>query len=398
MKTYSKIVSVLFFIFFSLPILSPSINGNTVYIFWIMPIIDIFFDKYILNLAKYYLKDLNNNKIKCIPILIIIILMIWLVFIGKMMAAVKILIIIYILFYLKYCSNNGYFKYLYMAVNINIIIAIIQFILYYTPFRSVAFFIGPTNIAHLIYGNYATLTYDNMFPIFGLVRVSGWSREAGFFASLIITTSIVYMYDKQISKKTYQYILFVIAFCISFSKISFISVIFLIFYVMRKFVNKIPGFLICIVVYLGITFVAILANNIGFFDKFENTTWTHRFSGYVLQTKLNTNEIIYGVDNLNSINENAKKNCYFLEYINKYDVVAGLSNLVVHYGVITAIMIYIVSCCLRINSLGYIFVILFTCNVTLFTSDSFVMLVYYVVLMMQEKDKKMEVSDENINN
>ena len=48
MKIYSKVCANLFFLFFTCVIFSPFVNGKTFYLFWLIPLIDIKFLRWIL--------------------------------------------------------------------------------------------------------------------------------------------------------------------------------------------------------------------------------------------------------------------------------------------------------------------------------------------------------------
>ena len=176
---YTSFIAFLFFFFFASPALSPAFGGRTIYLHWLIVILDWGYLRNVFNRVI----DKKNQK----NVLAIMIFLLFCIVNNRLFIAFKIVSIIWCIVYLFYVKEKGLFKYLYIGVNINIVIAIMQFIFYYTN-RNWAYIIGPTNISKFVWGNFATQTNTNMYAIFGnkLVRVCGWSREAGFFASLLI--------------------------------------------------------------------------------------------------------------------------------------------------------------------------------------------------------------------
>ena len=226
---YRNSIAILFFIFFTTPILSPAINESTIYINWFIPLLDFNFIKYTINL-KYEKKS----------ICILLILLTLLVLTGKLTVLIKLIFLIETILYMFYCKRNGMFSFLYLGININIVIGIVQFILYYiNPVLSQL--IGPTNISQTLWGPYATETLTNFYAIFKLVRISGWSREAGFFASLLTIAFIFYLTEKK--HRVYQYVFFAIGYIISFSKVSFILIFIIFLILIEKYLNKIPYYI-----------------------------------------------------------------------------------------------------------------------------------------------------------
>lgn len=165
---YRDFIAILFFIFFTMPILSPSINENTIYINWFIPLLDFNFINKILKMK------INKKYVYLILLLILSILLF-----GKIMVAVKLLFLIETILYLFYCKENNNFSYLYTAVNLNIIIGILQYVLYYiSPILSYA--IGPSNVAKQIWGGTLLKLLQIFMPYLNLCEFQVGQEKLAF--------------------------------------------------------------------------------------------------------------------------------------------------------------------------------------------------------------------------
>ena len=203
------VLSNLFFFFFIAQIFSPYVAGITLYLEVIIALIDPYYRKWVIS-CKF------DRRIYLALFLIPLVFF-------RPAISIKLLSLAISVSYLFYAYNYGCF-YLKRYVCLSIYIAIAQFILFYfVPEASTV--LGPTSIATYIWGDYATPTYTNFYEVlWGFIRVSGLSREAGFFASLILAVIVLhYMEWKKESKvisKCYIFLL-VLAFLVSLSKMSF---------------------------------------------------------------------------------------------------------------------------------------------------------------------------------
>lgn len=377
---YSNVISIIFFLFFCTPILSPSIMGLTVYIHWFIPFLDFNFYKYLINI-----------KIKKKYIIFSIIFLFISIFLTKFRLILEILFLVESVIYLIYCFKNKYLKNLMIGININIIIAIIQFILCYIN-HDWAVVIGPTNISKLLWGDAATLTYTNMNVELWFYRVSGWSREAGFFSSLIIISGFIYHFvDLNIKKTKLQYILFLVAFIISLSKISFITILLLLIILLKKYIDLIPYYLMtAFIITFGILFSNHLYNNNYYNKEYTNfyETFAHRFSGYTIMTQMDLKDLVLGIDNINDLPNNIRDNNQYLENIERFNEFCGIPNMIIHYGIVIFI-IYIVG----LHIIGYkssslAFLTLTTMTVNYTTLTSFVVLTYFFLYLLENKNKE----------
>lgn len=370
---YKKIIAILFFFFFMTPILSPSIGSSTLYIHWFIPFLDIDF-----------LKEVIATKRKKKEVIGISILILGCIILTKIKLALEIILIIESLLYIKYCYKNDNFKYLYWGMNINIVIAIVQFVIYYIS-PDLARAIGPSSVSKIIWGSHATASFTNMFPNeFGIVKVSGWSREAGFFNSLIIITTLVYIFvDKKTKKSKLQYILFLIGFLISLSKVSILPILIVPIIVLKKYINKIPYVIgIVIILAVGIGTSEVLRTH----NQYDNAyskyyeTFTHRFSGYSVLKQLNPKDIIFGINTLEELPQEVKENSPYLQYIYRFYEFCGMPAMLIHNGLIISLLYFVILRIFNFKTSDLFIITIVTLTVNYTTQTSFVVLTYYLIL------------------
>ena len=370
---YKRIIAILFFFFFMTPILSPRIGNSTLYLHWIIPFLDMDF-----------LKEIISIKMKKSQLIIISVLVLACIVLSKLKLALEIVLIIESVLYIKYCYKNNNLKYLYWGMNINIIIAIIQFIVYYIS-PDLARAIGPSNVSKIIWGSHATATFTNMFPnAIGIVKVSGWSREAGFFNSLIIITALVYIFvDKKTRKSKLQYILFLIGFLLSLSKVSILPILIIPIILLKKYVDKIPYILgIIIILVVGIATSEVLRTHNQYYNAYSQyyETFTHRFSGYSILKQLPLQNIILGIDTLDELPESIKENNTYLQYIYRFNEFCGMPSMLIHNGLIISLLYFTTLKIFNFKTSDLFIITIVTLTVNYTTQTSFVVLTYYLIL------------------
>ena len=364
-------ISSVFFVFaflFVSPVLSPSINGNTIYLSWFVPFFDF-----------YFIKKITNIKLKAGIITGFLIFTSVIFLHSNYMLMFKALSIIFPVAYLQYAYKEIGFKKLYKAFNINILIAILQFLLYFIN-RRTAYLFGPNNISRLIWGNLATQTNTNFYPVFYLPRTCGLSREAGFFAALLCIVIIIYINDKKIRKTKFQKRLFFIAYIVSFSKMSFALLIMLAIFRYRRRFNKIP---LIITLALFVITAGILVNFINQRGLFYlgGESWTHRLWGYgVVYNHLNIKEFLIGnrngTEELNKYALEAFPSHKFL-FKRGFTKFCGLPDLIIYIGYIGLAGFLIFLKFLGVRSGYFLLLLIATSDVDLLTSTSFVVLSYW---------------------
>lgn len=298
-----------------------------------------------------------------------------LLFTREYLTIIKFLAIINTVMYLFYSKKNKMLHILYFFMFFNIFIAILQFLFIYIDYN-ISYAIGPSNIANLLWGKYATPTYTNFYAIFLFPRVSGLSREAGFFASLLGITYIIYISDQHEKKTKLKNVMFFIGFILSLSKASLLIIGIIIVIKLKRLINKIPFF---IGIILFISVFIFISNNIllnKYYD-FTNQSITHRLSGYTIMTKMPLKELIIGKNQIKDISVFPKYS--FLNFIVQFKKFTGIPNIIIHNGIIVSIIFFIMLYAEGIYFSGFLIITLLTFTTDYFTCTSFVVLGYFYV-------------------
>ena len=372
-NTYSSAVFFIFSFLFLSPVLSPQINGQTIYLNWFIPFLDFQFLRYLFKHNRI------NKRVLCVILCLLSIPILY----RQPIQSLKIATIVFSIIYLCYAYKKIGFSLFYKAFNINIYIAITQFVLYiYNP--TLSYYLGPKQIASAIWGaNYAGGN-TNFYPIFfNIPRTCGLSREAGFFAALLNIVILIYFYDKNIKKSKKQIALFLIAYLVSFSKMSILLPVMIMVVLLRKTIDKIPlGVGFCIV-WLVLGIFSVYLNQNGYFNV-ANESIAHRLYGYgIVFNNLSFKEILFGNANgLLSLNNNAQEAYPIFAHLisRSFDSFCGYPELIICFGYI-GLAVFLISCYyLHIETSGLLILLLATIDVDLTTATSFVVLAYWLVI------------------
>ena len=370
----SFIFSIFAFLFVS-PILSPSINGNTLYLNFFVPFFDTYFLCYILGRAR-------RIRVKVYGMFAFLAFVTITIFHVNIMLIMRISVIFLSIAYLQYIYQRIGFRRLYAAFNINIIIAILQFTLYFVN-RRMAYLLGPNNISRVIWGSFATETNTNFYPLFYLPRTCGLSREAGFFAALLSIIVLIYITDSKIRKTRGQKFLFLIAYAVSLSKMSFLLVVMLVILRYSKFIDKIPvAFAVIMFTVCSGICVNILNKN-GFMSPMYES-FAHRLWGYgVVLSHLNFKEFLFGnslgVEELNVAALNAFPIHEYL-FTRGFTNFCGLPSMIIYTGYLGLLSFVTFLKSLGVKSAYFLILLVSTFDVDLMTTTSFVMLAYWFTI------------------
>ena len=377
---YTQVLFFIFSFFFVSPILSPEVNGITLYLHLFIPIFDIHFLEYLSSLVKVQRRGLTYF------LMFIAIQAVHMDIIG----IIRVICIIYPLVYLYYIYSTIGFRLLYTAFNINIFVAILQFVLCYVN-PPLAYMIGPTHISRRLWGAYSTATFTNFYSIhliFDLVRTCGLSREAGFFASLLVMIFIIYIHDRKIKKTKYQFFLFAAGYIVSFSKMSFVLFFLLVFCYLKRWLDNVPPVSAVIVLLFALGIFAQSIVDLGYITP--ASSYSHRFFGYaVTLDHLTVKEIFLGSWNgvkglygKSVVQESASGN--FL-YLFPYDSFCGYPNLIAKYGYPGFMVFLALLFSTGIGTAELLFLIFATFNVDLLTTTSYVVLAYWFSIFLMKK-------------
>ena len=276
-------------------------------------------------------------------------------------------------FYLIYLYDEGNFSNIYVYIKISILVGLLQFIIgLINP--NMSYFLGPTYISKLIYGQYATPTFTNFYAllILGMNRASGLSREVGFFLTLLIIAYIIYLEHPQ--KKHKMKKIFYLGFIIWISKMIFLLPIYIIVKKYRKYLYKINSG----ITFIALTIIFIIISNIiysiNFFVK-ANETWVHRLGGYYLFGRLNLFDTVFSSGNMKTILKN-----YNFEYVKDFvqlNEFTGIANLLIHHRFLEYLLFLFLIIQLKPKTSKIIILIFISMTTSFFTLDSFIILSYF---------------------
>lgn len=348
------------FLFIATPF-NPYIGGMTLYL-W-LPLVFLDYE---------FLKTLRVINLKIIFFILSFSALCLLL--ARIDIVVKLLVIsIGVLYIVK--LKNIIFNKIYVCMLVSALWCIVQFLLFHINPEYSAF-IGPSSLSNLIWGDLATPTFTNQYVIFLLPRMSGLSREAGFFVSLLLITFIIRMRDAKVSK--IEIIIFILAYVFSLSKVSLVLFIFLLLYLIRPFIKKIP-----VGPFVFVFFVIMVATanylNVGISSYyFDHVSISHRLSSAYLIGYMTLKDFILGCQ--------ADYSCLINEPIVSYLSYSelkpniGLTGIVIELGIWGFLSILLFASIFRLDSYDLSIIICFTITVTIFTLDSFVILTYYYVV------------------
>lgn len=357
-----KFLSIFFFLFFVAQILSPSIEGRTIYLEILVALINPFFIFWIINQPI-------KKKYFFVYVAILAIFTI-----GYAPLALKLFTTSISVLFLFYSYNRNIF-YIKPYIILSILFAIFQF--YFTFFDyKLAYLIGPTNISQMIWGSYATPTFTNFYTIFWFPRVSGLSREAGFFASFLVVY-IFFLYLDNQDKKIHSSFLFkmilAIGYIVSFSKMSLILFVIFLLNLMKKIINKIP--ILLTVILFVVVLMLFWDSQINYLLEPSHATFLDRFGGYTALSHVDLSQLLFGIDSPSEINTQ------LAHIVNEeFKNFAGFSGFILHNGILVVTLVLISLYIVGVSNTGLIILLLLTINVQLDTNQNFVVFSYFIII------------------
>ena len=392
----TKILANLFFLFFTSPVLSPAfysgntasgnINaGTTVYLFGVIMMLDPQFWIFLSRKIRYRM----TMKIG----IGVFMFALWNCLLLEFSILVRILIIFTTVCYLYYAYINDVF-YLFRWINVNIFIAFFQYLAAsYIP--TLYDLITPGNIAAMIWGSHAPITFNNLEGAFedaafenilGLssIRVAGLSREGGFFASLI-SMSLIVSWRYYRNKK--ELLILIVGLLLSLSKVTFLLIPIVIIYAIQKQLNKIPYV-------LGLIFILWIFFNLGEWvceNLYLSETFMHRFAGYYAVNYMDFDSLLIGVEKgtvLNPQMYNDAINMEFFPY--RFNTFSGYPDMINHIGYIGLGLYFLMMYFMKMRFGHMVFLLLGTITVNLVTVTSFVILCYFIIFIRKKCNDEMK--------
>lgn len=366
-----RIFAHLFFFFFVFEIFSPQVGGRTLYIEFLFVLGNPYFWKWAFDIR------FTRRVLYCMLPAIVLVPF-------YTVAAIKLVVVFIAVAFLVYCYERCLFKAIKPYLVITIGVALVQFVATIEDNLAFARAIGPSSLASLVWGPYATQTNTNFYTVFYFPRVSGLSRESGFFASILIASYLAFRIIGRLSREPLSRRLsglHGLGYILSFSKASFALVPALLLFQFRAIVDRIPLFMI------GGAFLATLAVFWHYFETLllaaQSITYLSRFGGYALLYDLNLHQLLFGVSDLSTIQGS------FGQLVASYSAqdkaglgrLAGLGAWCVQNGIIAFFLYTVGLQALGIRGAGFLFILLMTATVGIDTNQNFVLMSYFVAFM-----------------
>lgn len=358
---YPKAISMLFYMFFTCVVFNPQVSGVTIYLYVMLPFLDPGFTAYLVATFRRWIVPLVITLAVCL--------------FSTPMAAAKVVSIAICVAYLAY-SFSKRIDYLHLWMGINILFGVAQFILYYADY-DLSVQLGPDAVSQMLWGASATQTNTNFYEILYFARVCGFSREAGFFATLLIASFVLYLMRD--GKKTKLMVtLYCIGLVISFSKASMVLIIFVLLYLMRRQLRTIHP-LISIIGFTAISTALALYLNQN--DFFGSESFAHRFAGYPFMFDARFADLIKGVTSAQLVNEYG-----YLSYVHMnvelYQIsdvtFSSIPGLIADNGLIAALVLIGVLAFTASDGFVVLLFLLITATVSITMVTSLVPLAYLI--------------------
>lgn len=369
-QTIERVYAHLFFLFFIFEIFSPQIAGRTVYLEFLFVLLNPYFWHWLFSM-RFSPRVLYS----IVPAIILVPF--------HTFAAIKLVVVFMGVAFLVYSYERRLFRVIKPYILISVATATLQFIGEYSG-GAWSDALGPGSLATMVWGPYATNTNTNFYSLFFLPRASGLSREAGFFASLLITSYLALLVNKWVSHTSMDRKLsfsLIAGYIMSFSKASFALIPAVLLVALRKVVDRIPLFLI------GGAFVGGLAAFWHYFQiellLMSSVTYLARFGGYVLLYDLNVYQLIFGVSDLTQVRGTFAPVVLQAQAQHPGSAsLAGLGAWCVENGILSFFLYTLGLQALGIRGAGFLIVLLFTATVGIDTNQNFVLMAYYLAFML----------------
>jgi hypothetical protein len=358
---YSKAISMLFYMFFTCVVFNPQVSGVTIYLYVMLPFLDPGFTAYLVATFRRWIVPLAITLVACL--------------LSTPMAAAKIVSVAICVGYLAYTFSKR-IDYLNLWMGINVLFGVAQFVLYYADY-DLSVQLGPDAVSQMLWGASATQTNTNFYEVLYFARVCGFSREAGFFASLLVASFSLYLMQNRKKSKT-MIVLYCVGLVISFSKASFVLVIFALIYYMRRPLRTIHP----LISITGFTVISMgLALYMNQHEFFGSESFAHRFAGYPFMLDARFADLIKGVSSAQLISDYG-----YLPYVHMNQELYQISDvtfssipgLVADMGLIAALVLIGVLAFTASDGFVVLLFLLITATVSITMVTSFVPLAYLI--------------------
>lgn len=353
-RPFTRLISNIYFMMFTWQIFSPTYFGVTIYLECFVALLNPDFWVWLLNV-----------KLKRTAVAAFVILCATYLFVDPPSALASVFTAITVLYLVYAFETRTFYLYRYLLVSIGVAIAQ-YYLIQHHPAQALR--IGPTALAKDVWGAHATATYSNFYAVVGNVtRVSGLSREAGFFASLLIEAICLYALTKGRSKLLY--IVFAAAFYISLSKMSFVIVALVLVVRYRKRLARIPWPPVLAAWLIG-TYLVVSAQRDWLLDP-SRGTYLVRFGASLQYPYMTVHQWLVGTP-MSAIASPFTKHFTAIGIDGK-----GVPGFIVAEGLIVFGAYLLFWACAGIRTPGVLFLCLGSLNETFRTCQNYVSLAYF---------------------
>ncbi|WP_186035487.1 hypothetical protein [Burkholderia gladioli] len=357
---YARAISMLFYLFFTCVIFNPQVSGVTIYLYTLLPFLDPGFSAFLLTTSRRWAVPMGIAVLVCL--------------LSHPMVAAKIVSVAVCVGYLMYTIAKR-IDYLHPWMAVNVLFGTAQFVLYYADY-GLSVQLGPDAVSKMLWGDAATQTNTNYYEILYFARVSGFSREAGFFATLLSASFVLYLFQGR--RNRWMLGLYCIGLFISLSKASFVLLIFAAMYGMRRQLRAIHP----LVSLLGFFVVTMaIAVYMAQHDFFGSETFAHRFAGYPFLLDAQFADLVRGVT-ARQLNDEygylsyvaINRQLYFISDVTFTSIPGLLADL----GLLGALVVLAVLAFTASDGFVLLLCLLITATVGMTTVTSFVPIAYLV--------------------
>lgn len=356
----TKVFANLFFLFFAWQIFSPSYFGVTVYLECVVAACNPDFWRW-----------LSSLKIRRAAVFGLTLLCAAYLFSDLKSAVSEITTVLTVMYLVYSIERRAFYLFRYLAVSM--LLALVQHY-YLVRDPKLALDLGPTHLAHLVWGAHATGTYSNFYAAVGSVaRVSGLSREGGFFAALLVVAICAYVILRGRSKL--YFLLLAAAYYVSLSKMSFVLLPLAAVIRWRKQLDAVPWVLL-----MGIYATAVwifASTHRAFLLDPRHGTYLDRFGSSLLYTSLTTKQWLSGAT-LAQVDSPIAR----LMTQEQGVVGSGISGYILHEGLITVSLFLVALHLLGIRGSGVLILCFATMDLDFRTSQNFVSIAYFLALYL----------------
>lgn len=373
------ILRFFYVITFAITLVNPAISGRTLYLYLLLPFLDMEFVSKLLRI--------RTSRSRVISFYAAVLLL--MLSLHDIVFTVKYLLLMFQVVYVIFLSNKNLAQYLFITLVAHIVFALLQIGFFFLR-PDLIIFVSPGFLASKIWGEeYATATFANFGFEFLLPRFSGLYRESAFFASYLMGLFLFFVSEKTFKYRTAALVLIFVGIMLSFSKISAAILIIIILNHYKKYLNMVPLYVSCIGYLAVFHFISIFA-----FDKIFNTyaydsvgtmiSIMHRLLSYYGLQYFGVWNLFFGADNylvmstpLRGIVDTLYSG---IGGLTDSFLFCGLAGILYKGGIVGLAMFVMYLMYMGVKTAPFLILLFLTFSVTLDTLQSFVILGWYYVL------------------